>query len=192
MNVTRESERVALRGVDDVDREGQGKKVVDAWLHLEARYGPSPARRVVTIETRDGAVYRFQRYGRGEFLAFYNRENPDGTEFKRRASLPAHVQAVREAIVADDVLPDFEALLRAEHQVGEREMDEATDEDVRQAVQAREKALAPDGGAECEGWRLPARERRADGGKSWVALEQKRRDEARLRSGYAALGGGDE
>jgi len=161
MTLLRESESVAMRGVDDVDREGQGKKVVEASVRLEERQGPTPARRVVSIETRDGAVYRFQRYGRDEYLAFYNRENPDGSEFQRKPSLPAHVEAVRTAIMADDVLPDFEALLRAEEQVGERESDssdEATDAEVRRAVERAEQ-------------------------------ERQRREESDLRAGYLVTDG---
>jgi len=180
MTLLRESESVPFRSVDDVDLEGQGKKVVDARLRLEERRGPTPARRVVAIETRDGAVYRFQRYARDEYLAFYNRENPDGSEFQRNASLPAHVQAVREAIMADDVLPDFEALMEAERQVGERDYDssgEATDAEVRRAIERAERGT------------YSREQRRADGGKSWVAQERKRADEARLRSGYATDGG---
>jgi len=170
MNYQDESDPIPLLGVEEVEREGQGKKVVDAWLVLEGRHGPTPPRRVVTVETRDGALYRFQRYGRDEYLAFYNRENPDGSEFQRRASLPAHVEAVREAIVNSEVLPDFEAALEAEVKVGERTSDEATDQQVREAVQAAEMDMATDGG-------------------TVGAFEDQRRREASLRSGYAEPGG---
>lgn len=162
MTLLRESEAVPLLGVGRVEREGQGKTVVSASVRLEERQGPTPPRRVVSIETRDGAIYRFQRYGRDEFLAFYNRENPDGSEFKRKAALPTHVQDVREAIMSGDVLPDFAAMLRAEKQVGEREYDSsdgATDADVRRAIEDVER-------------------------------EERRREEADLRSGYAIPDGG--
>ncbi|AAY24975.1 ORF 49 [Haloarcula hispanica virus SH1] len=175
MTYRSESDPVPLLGVEEVERDTQGKKVVDAWLVLEGRHGPTPARRVVSIETRDGAVYRFQRYGRDEYLAFYNRENPDGSRFQRAASLPEHVEAVRTAIMNREVLPDFEKALEAEVQVGERtadDVDEATDQEVREAVENAEAALVADGGAVGRGERL--RERVAS-----------------LRSGYAPsfLGG---
>lgn len=160
----RESRDVPLAGVDDVEREGSGKKVVDARLRLEERHGPTPARHVVALETRDGAVYRFQRYGTDEYLAFYNRQNPDGSEFRRRAALPEHVQAVRRAIMDREVLPEFEPMMEAMQQVGmggesdvptqdeEPALDPpqgATDAEVREAVQAAEQDDDDDG------WRLP-------------------------------------
>jgi hypothetical protein len=134
----RRSERVPMHGVTAVERDGQGKAVDTAWLHLEERHGPTPPRHVVTIRTMDGAVYRFQRYDRDEFLAFYDRQNPDGSEFQRAANLPEHVEAVRRAIMDGDVLPDFEALLRAEVHVGAHDDGEATDADVRLAVNSHE------------------------------------------------------
>ncbi|AGC65568.1 hypothetical protein K745_gp43 [Haloarcula hispanica virus PH1] len=171
MNYKDTSDPVPLLGVEEVERESQGKKVVDAWLVLEGRHGPTPARRVVSIETRDGAVYRFQRYATDEYLAFYNRENADGTSFKRAAALPEHVEAVRTAIMDHEVLPDFEKALEAEVQVGERTRDDATDEEVREAAEAAEVAMLADGG-------------------TLGTFEEDRRREAAMRSGYAEPGGG--
>lgn len=163
----RESERVPLQGVEGVEHGNSGKKVADAWLYLEERHGPTPARRVVCLETRDGAVYRFQRYSTDEYLAFYNRENPDGSEFERAAQLPEHVEDVRESIMDREVLPDFEALIRAEAQVGERDLADLEAETVEQ--------VAADGGV--DEW-LPPRERGTlgRGGKSWVAHEERLRE----------------
>lgn len=169
MTDLRESDVVPLSDVDDVEREGGGKTVVAARLRLEERYGPTAARRVVSIETRDGAIYRFQRYGSDEFLAFYNRENPDGSEFKRKAPLPGHVEQVRRAIMDGDVLPELAALVAAERAVGTFETDDtteqATDADVREAVEQAEER---------------------------PQTEQKRRAEAGLRAGYATDGGTDD
>ena len=107
---------VAFEDVDEFD-VGHGKDVVDARLFLEERYGPQPYRRVVEIETADGATYRFQRYDVDEHLVQYGRENADGEEFTSKQPLPSEVEAVREAIQERDVLPDFEEFVAAETEV---------------------------------------------------------------------------
>lgn len=129
------SDAVPMRGVDAVDQPNRGKVVADATLTLEARRGPTPARRIVALETRDGALYRFQRHSPDEPLTYYNREQPDGSEFATRAPLPAHVEEVRDAIMAGDVRPNYEALMEAERQVGERE------EDYRQPGGSQERVV---------------------------------------------------
>jgi len=99
------SPAVDIPGVDAVDVDGSGKRVAHATLRLEERHGPTPPRRLVAIETQDGATYRFQRYTPSEPLVFDSRENPDGTAFTRDARLPAHVAAVRDAIQAGSLQP---------------------------------------------------------------------------------------
>lgn len=135
---------VAMHGYENVEREGQGKRVVDVVVRLEARYGPTPARRVVSITTGDGAVYRFQRFGPDEPLAFFNREKPDGSEFRRKAALPGHVEDVRDAIVDGEVRPEPVALANAEEVVGERDQDRR---DVSTGADGS-NALAADGGTQ--------------------------------------------
>ena len=161
----RTSDRVPLLGVEEVERDGKGKTVTDAWLVLEERHGPTPARRVVSLQTQDGAIYRFQRYRTDEYLAYYDRQNPDGEQFQRQAPLPAHVEAVRDAIVAREVLPDFDAMTRAEEQVGDDDPDgEATDEQVRQAVVSAEESDAGDSTGNFSKATPRAEQARTDGG----------------------------
>ena len=157
------SERIPLRGLDDVERDGKGKKVVAAWLRLEKRYGPTPARRVVSIKTRDGAVYRFQRYDSDERLAFYDRTNADGSRVHHATQLPQHVEAVRNAVMDGDVLPEFESFNRATQQVGVTAWAGSTDNhgDAREArladgTKSREHQIRTDGGgAAFEGGEVP-------------------------------------
>lgn len=134
------SDTVPMRGVESVDPPNCGKVVADATVTLESRPGPGPARRVVSLETQDGALYRFQRYERGEPLVFYNREKPDGSEFVTRAPLPAHVEEVRDAIMAGDVRPNYEALMDAERQVGERLDDYREPGGCEKRVEERERS----------------------------------------------------
>jgi hypothetical protein len=102
---------IPLTDVDDVEQPNTGKVVAEARLRLEERHGPSPARQVVSIETRDGCVYRFQRYAAGEYLAFFNRTNAEGKNFLRATALPEHVEAVRVAVQDGRVFPALEDLL---------------------------------------------------------------------------------
>ncbi|AFD02318.1 putative protein 37 [Haloarcula hispanica icosahedral virus 2] len=162
MNPHHMSERVDLLGVGEVERPGSGKVVADAWIHLEGRPDPTPARRLLYVETADGAVYRFQSYGPDEYLTFYDRRNEAGDRHTKAGRLPAHVEAVRAAVVNREVLPDYQQLLRAEAEVGEGEqVDGATDEEVAEAV--ADVALS-------------------DGGRP---TERRRRDEANVRSGVS-------
>jgi len=162
MNPHELSERVDLRDLFDVENPATGKDVADAWLHLESREGPSPPRRLLCIKTDDGAIYRFQRYDTDEFFAFYDRRH-EGRRTTKANQLPAHVEAVRRAVMDKDVLPDFEQMVRAEAEVGERDpADAASDEEVAEAVA---DVVASDGGR---------------------PVEVDRAEESSLRSGYYA------
>jgi len=99
--------------VAHVEQEGSGKTVDSASLVLRDTGTPGPRKRVVSIRTEDGATYRFQRYGTDEYLAFYDRTNADGDQFQVNARLPAHVEAVREAIQNGEAEPWPDALERA-------------------------------------------------------------------------------
>ena len=75
----------------------------------------------MTLETDDGYQYRFQRFGADEPLTFYEREKANGEDFQRRAPLPEHVEAVRDAIQAGELTVIERDLLDALVAVGARE-----------------------------------------------------------------------
>jgi hypothetical protein len=159
------SEDVPLRGVGDVPQVGRGKTATTATLHLEAREGPTPPRRVVTILTDDGAEYRFQRYGPSEFLSPLDRKLPDGPRKPGITRIPNHVKRVRRAIHDGEVVADPSDLADARRQVGQRQG--ATDAEVRAAVEAAEadeKAVVTDGGSRDDSDGLTWRTRLGDAG----------------------------
>jgi len=91
-----------------------GKRVASVTTHYFDTQHPTLEKRVVEVETRDGYVYRFQRFADDEYLAFYNRENDQGEEFQRAASLPENVEAVREAVRYGELAPPEEHRQHAE------------------------------------------------------------------------------
>jgi len=121
---------------DEIDQDANGKRVVEITLTLrETRTGPT--KEIVTVETRDGWQYRMQRFDGDHALTLWRRDKPDGGEVGRRAALPKNVEAVVEAIEADEIAPDFMDQTAAEQAVG----------DALASPTAAGEAVATDGGS---------------------------------------------
>ena len=135
----RTSDSLAISGWRGLDvRRGQ-VRVEMVRLHLEERPGPSPPRRVVSMTTASGKVYRFQRYGTDEPLVFYERVRDDGSKATKAANLPRHVEQVRDLVTDGEAGPTAAQMDRALAYV-ER------DDDLAPAGDGPRAAAHPDGG----------------------------------------------
>lgn len=107
---------------DELEQPGNGKQVAEVRVALEDNtFHPTLGKRVVAVETQDGAVYRFQRFSRDEPLVFYNRENPDGEKFERDGRLPENVNEVVAQLEEFENVPDVDELEQRHDQAAERE-----------------------------------------------------------------------
>lgn len=95
----------------------EDKRVVAAELTLRAR-DPEPPKRIVTVHTRDGWAYRWQRFGLDEPLVQLDRERADGTrKGKTRANMPDSIEEFVEAVENREIVPEYADELEAERAI---------------------------------------------------------------------------
>jgi len=92
------------------------KRVTDATLTLIG-CPPDRTKRIVAVETADGWVYRFQRFGTDEPLVAYDRTRPDGETYTGHNRTPQAVLDYVEAVESSEILPEFQPMLDAQRQV---------------------------------------------------------------------------
>lgn len=99
-----------LLPVEDENGDSYGtgdKRIERASLTIDGRHA-GPDKRIVSIETRDGWTYRFQRFGRDEPLVLLDRTPETGeTRTNRGGQIPRSIERYVAALDAETIKPEM-------------------------------------------------------------------------------------